>query len=550
MLIEIESDAFKENGNPRGKIIFHKGLNSIVATENDNNSTGKSSFLLAIDFAFGGKSYGSEEAKIVKNVSHHTVKFAFLFENEGKAEKKYFSRSTADLNTVNICDSDYNAIENITLAEYHKFLCEKYEFADSTLTFRGAVSPFFRISHKSSKELSSFLSGGKKATARDCVVNFERLFNRFSEIEAEREKASDAQKASATFRDALKRGFIHTDIKNESDLKKAKAQASEMDKELFDFCKTQDEKNIDSALFEKYKRISAKITRLENKISNAHLSLQGLNAPMAENIEALKSFFPSVNMKRLDAIALFHSSLATVMQTQLGEEINRLQSELETALIDYNAVQKECNDAFPEEFFSAKVFNDYGKRYFEAQKIKESIDNYQKSKTLADSGKEAKERLNEKEYDILSDIAESINSRLAALNERVSNGEWKKPQLRFEKPKSSNAKGISRYSLSSQNDEGDGTESANVIMFDMSVLSLTSLPALAHDLFVRNELDDKREEECIKLYALETEKQIFTVFRSLQKYSKEVQDLIEKNTVISLYAGGGELYGTSHWVKN
>ena len=183
------------------------------------------------------------------------------------------------------------------------------------------------------------------------------------------------------------------------------------------------------------------------------------------------------------------------------------------------------------------------------QKIKESIENYQKCKTLSDDNKKAKELLNEKEILILSSIAERINEKLTKLNALVNNGAWKNPDLRFEKPKTKTAKGISRYSLSSANDKGDGTMSANIMMFDLALLSLTKLPCIVHDLFVRSELDDKRKEDCIKLYALEKEKQIFIAFRSVKNYSKEVQKLIEKNTVLSLYVDGGELYGTSSWVK-
>lgn len=191
MLIEIESAAFKEKGNPRGKILFHKGLNTIVAAETTNNSTGKTSFLLAIDFAFGGKSYAEEEAKIVENVGHHTLKFAFDF----GGEKLYFSRSTASLNTVTVCNSDYSKINDISLNDFCKLLAHKYGFEDSSLTFRGAVSPYFRISHKSSKNLSEFLIGGSDQKNRDAVINFEKLFDRFKEILTEKEKCGRCKKS-------------------------------------------------------------------------------------------------------------------------------------------------------------------------------------------------------------------------------------------------------------------------------------------------------------------------------------------------------------------
>ena len=41
------------------KIVFNKGLNVVVGDDDAANSIGKSSALLLIDFAFGGKSYSA-----------------------------------------------------------------------------------------------------------------------------------------------------------------------------------------------------------------------------------------------------------------------------------------------------------------------------------------------------------------------------------------------------------------------------------------------------------------------------------------------------------
>jgi uncharacterized protein YydD (DUF2326 family) len=51
MLIEIESDAFRVP-----KIIFHEGLNVVIGDNQAANSIGKSSFLMVVDFVFGGSS--------------------------------------------------------------------------------------------------------------------------------------------------------------------------------------------------------------------------------------------------------------------------------------------------------------------------------------------------------------------------------------------------------------------------------------------------------------------------------------------------------------
>ena len=57
MLIEMWSPVFKQREKIRKPIQFHSGLNVVMGMEHADNSIGKSSALLAIDFVFGGDSY-------------------------------------------------------------------------------------------------------------------------------------------------------------------------------------------------------------------------------------------------------------------------------------------------------------------------------------------------------------------------------------------------------------------------------------------------------------------------------------------------------------
>ena len=555
MLIEIQSDAFKGKGIKNGKITFHKGLNTIVATETANNSTGKTSLLLAIDFVFGGKAYGEPTAKIVENVGHHTINFAFDF----SGEKLYFSRSTQTLDKVTICNSDYSVVKEISLENYCEILTEKYGFEDKTLTLRGAVSPYLRISHKSSKDLTVFLKGSSNSNARDCVISFEKLFNRYDEIKNEKLKADDAVKANETFKEAVRRNFIPSHIRKESDLKEVQKKIENIKTELSEIAKIKDEQILSfdlsktkklKDLEQKYRTVSSKKTKLENKIAVAEHSLEGLNAPTKEELSVLQSYFPSVNVKKVYAVERFHESLAEVLKLQITDEIQYLSMQLRQTNLDYEAIKNEYEKMLPDGTVSKASFDAYGEKFLELQRLYDSIENYKKGKEIAAEDIAAKRMLNTKEIDVLCKISEQINHNMALLNKTVQDGIWKNPFLAFIPPKTDRAKGISNYALSSGTDTGDGTESANIIMFDLSVLKMTKLPVIAHDLFVRSELDEKRKEDCIKLYATETEKQIFTAFRAIKNYTPEIQNLIEENSVLKLFVGGGELYGTDKWTKN
>ena len=57
MLVEIHCDEFMSYGKPRKPIIFHEGLNTVLGGQSADNSIGKSTFLLIIDYVFGGDTY-------------------------------------------------------------------------------------------------------------------------------------------------------------------------------------------------------------------------------------------------------------------------------------------------------------------------------------------------------------------------------------------------------------------------------------------------------------------------------------------------------------
>lgn len=77
MLCEIICDYFK---HPR--IQFYPGLNTVLGDGSGSNSIGKSTFLMIIDFVFGGTDYVNKSTDVQRNVGRHTIKFCFSFEEE------------------------------------------------------------------------------------------------------------------------------------------------------------------------------------------------------------------------------------------------------------------------------------------------------------------------------------------------------------------------------------------------------------------------------------------------------------------------------------
>ena len=83
MLVEVRCNKFISNGKVREPIRFHAGLNVVLGDDNGSNSIGKSTFLMILDFVFGGIDYIQKCVDVQENVKEHTICFAFDFGGQG-----------------------------------------------------------------------------------------------------------------------------------------------------------------------------------------------------------------------------------------------------------------------------------------------------------------------------------------------------------------------------------------------------------------------------------------------------------------------------------
>jgi uncharacterized protein YydD (DUF2326 family) len=145
MLVEVQCDKFIKHGEIRKPIQFHAGLNTVIGDDNGSNSVGKSTFLMILDFVFGGKDYVNKCLDVQENVGEHTINFTFVF--DGKPY--HFSRSNIDYKHVFRCNENYEPLSEdskMTLDQYCAFLAEKYGTqVEEDLTWRGVVSRFIRV---------------------------------------------------------------------------------------------------------------------------------------------------------------------------------------------------------------------------------------------------------------------------------------------------------------------------------------------------------------------------------------------------------------------
>ncbi len=98
----MKSPVFKEQGVERPVIRFKEGLNVILGKEDGENSIGKSSAMLAIDFVLGGNTYIESDG--VKHIGNHTIFFTFRFDEK----EYYFARNTGDSDKIFVCTRKYD----------------------------------------------------------------------------------------------------------------------------------------------------------------------------------------------------------------------------------------------------------------------------------------------------------------------------------------------------------------------------------------------------------------------------------------------------------
>lgn len=76
MLHEIYCEQFHQK-----RIVFNPGLSVVLGTNTGDNSIGKSTFLLIVDYVFGGSTYAGT-TDIIENVGSHDIYFSFIFGEE------------------------------------------------------------------------------------------------------------------------------------------------------------------------------------------------------------------------------------------------------------------------------------------------------------------------------------------------------------------------------------------------------------------------------------------------------------------------------------
>ena len=551
MLVEVQCDKFIKHGEIRKPIQFHAGLNTVIGDDNGSNSVGKSTFLMILDFVFGGKDYVNKCLDVQENVGEHTINFTFVF--DGKAY--HFSRSNIDYKQVFRCNENYEPLSEdskMTLDQYCAFLAEKYGTqVEEDLTWRGVVSRFIRVWKRDTLDEERPLRAAKDEKAEYAIKRYMQLYGKYAPVEAQIKQA----KAAEEERDAFKKSSDYKHIRaaknkpeyedNEKRIAALRTQEQELaeqsNKGLLDLDSFQARhlSELDDQLL-KYRRERA---RVQTQLNAIRREMTEGKKSFKKTYSDLEKFFPGVDFQTIESIESFHQQLAKV----LGDEFKETEKDLATAYVmlgnEIARILEEVEEIKKIPNVSEAILKEYAKITTELNNLIDANRNYDRMNELNDLVAEYAETRDRVIRDQLFAIETMLNQKMREISVQLLKDEQHMPPvLRMEK--------LNKYTFNTPNDGGTGAQYRGVITFDLANMELSPLPFIIHDMQMLLHIEKKVMAEIIKAYDAQksTGKQVFIAFDRLDTYDTDTKDTMSTNCVLELSPGGNELFGRA-WNK-
>lgn len=515
MLKQIQSNVFLDTTS----INFEDGLNVILG--DGANSIGKTSFLKIIDFAFGGNYYIDSSDDVFKNVGHHDICFSHEFHDN----IQYFRRSTKESKFVYKCDANYNTIDKIPISQFNNLLFDKMNSSYKDISFRELVSLYSRIWSKPNRDVNHPLFLYNHQKVKDSILNLIKTFNMYEPIKEYQGELDKYTNTSQAYVDAKKYDIITSITKAEYDDNNKRIKLIE--DEILNLEKTipiirQNEElefmENNQSLFSKRQNILRHINKSKRELMRIQENINSdFNVQNKYSYESLKEFFPTVNIDKLTEISTFHEKIKNILYSEL--------TNAEKVVKNYiNNLEKQLEDVTHEISISKEIESRTGSLI---EKIKELTSennmlvninkNYSEQLKVKAQKKNSKSELEKVLLDITGNIENLINNKLFELAALIESKNNKAPTLKLK---------ADTYSFGVQDNTGTGKAYTDLILFDLSVLTLTEMPMVIHDSFLFNNIGYDTMGSFIKLYNSISNKQMFISVDEMYKYDKDIQEIL------------------------
>lgn len=532
MLHEIYCNEFYQK-----QIIFNPGLSVVLGTNAGDNSIGKSTFLLIVDFAFGGSTY-ADTTDIINNVGSHDIFFSFIFNDETFR----FCRNNIQKHIVWKCNDDYEKEVAITLEDYCKWLGSKYEMALPELSFRDAVGRYIRVYGKNNCDEHHPLHYIATEKAEKACLALLKLFNAYSPLKEVEAAARCSEAELAAYKKAQALHFIakinkRVFEKNQKAIDRIAAQIQELSSGLERGLLDVDAAASEEAVY--LKQLLSKARRARSKIRSRYNTLdENDNYIFSSTTDAfadLQQFFPDAAIAHLHEIEGFHQTISSVFKAELRAERSKLEKELAEFDEIIREYETQLQELIQNPNLSKIILTQHADLLREKDRMQKENDAYTKLQQLKAVHDAETERLNKIKQEQFASLSYRLNDEMSRLNDAIYEGSYNAPVLDFTEDS---------YLFFTPDDTGTGIAYKGLVVYDLAVLGLTKLPILVHDSVVLKQISDDAIERIIELYS-SCGKQVIIALDKQDSYSEKTSRLLSDAAVLRLTSNGQELFGRS-----
>ena len=533
MLIEIRCDKFMDSGKVRPPITFEKGLNTILGASRASNSIGKSTFLMIIDFVFGGKDYVTLNNDVERNIGIHEIKFTFQFgENT-----YYFSRSTGDHTKVMECNEKYEPVKEITLDTYCNFLSLQYGMQNLGASFRELVSGFFRIYGRYNYDERHPLKAHQNDTMETGIRRMLQLYGKYAPVGDLAALVEEAESKEKTYKNAYKFQYIRG-VTRQEDYKKNEARIAELQAKKEELARgsTQDLLDMDSVQAARLSDLKRQLANLRRQKTRLRSQLAAMKADMEidessfkRDYSELREFFPDAAIKHIEEIDGFHRKLKSVLNSEYKDSQRKIEDTMELLDVQISVLEQEISEVNATPHLTQALLDS------EMKNLRDANEYYIKKDELQTTREELQARLDSLIEELTAELQTGINIQLRELNDIVCNGRKTAPSIAI-----SNAK---KYVFTTPNDIGTGSQTRGMFLFDLVTAENTLLPAVVQDSMSVKQVEDPVMLRILELYR-RSSKQFFVAIDKGESYTDEnkIPEIIKETTRLKLLPGH-ELFG-------
>jgi predicted nucleic acid-binding Zn-ribbon protein len=446
---------------------------------------------------------------------------------------------------VNRCDSKFHVIDELKVPEYREWLLHEYKILLKDINFGEMIERFFRIyGHGNHNEHKPLLA--ERESMSTAVEYLMKLLDRFEDIQnlktaEENYGIKPSSKAERSITDIS--GDIAINNEKIEGLVRRRDKLSRQNEEADLRALGIDSKQAEHLA--EIKRTLGKLNRQKSRLISQLHAIRN-NTPdndgvLRKDFSALLHFFPDADLKAFTDVEAFHAKINSFLRADIEAEIAKLTPQIEFVDADITAYEKQLTDSGIAQSLSQSILTQYARVSREIDKLTEQNDALRSEMEQINRRKEIEQllaNLRRKQEDALAGAQADINAEMKRINDIITGGGRQGPELTLKPDKS--------FDFETPDDKSEGTAFKGLVVYDLTMLNLTSLPALIHDSSIVKRIEDSDFEQILQLYQKSGKagKQIFIAFDKADTYTAKTSGMLESATVLHLSVGN-ELFGKS-----